>query len=257
MRGIIRKPSAVEKSLSGERGSLITRPSTRTSSAVRSLTPPSPCALMFELRCVLAQTPAVYLDSARWAQVPVIFVVLSVLAFVRFYFDAGRMWLAWAAAGLRVAATIVTAVSGLAAAAEITGRVVAVTSGDTMTLAVEGGGSVAVRLSDIGAPQQSAFYAPSSRQLLENMVLGKTVRVETSGKGGGKRIVGHVYRGLLDVNLELVTLGAAWFCMEYTNDTSYVPYQSEAIRQQRGLWSRTTTFDALVACRANPPVVKS
>ena len=143
------------------------------------------------------------------------------------------------------------------AAADITGRVVAVPSGDTITLAPEGGGSVTVRLSDIGAPQQSAFYAPSSRQLLENMVLGKTVRVETSGKGGGKRIVGHVYRGLLDVNLELVTLGAAWFCMEYTNDTSYVPYQSEAIRQQRGLWSRTTTFDALVACRANPPVVKS
>ena len=144
-----------------------------------------------------------------------------------------------------------------AAAADITGRVVGVESGDTLVLAAEGGRRISVRLADVGAPQQSAFYAPSSRQFLENMVLDKTVRVETSGTEAAERIVGHVYRGLLDVNLELVKVGAAWFCMEYTNNTSYVPYQSEAIRQQRGLWSRTTTFDALVACRANPPAVKS
>jgi endonuclease YncB( thermonuclease family) len=143
-----------------------------------------------------------------------------------------------------------------AAAAEITGRVVAVESGDTIKIDRPDGGSVRVRLSDIGAPRQSAFYAPSSRQFLENMVLDKTVRVETS-EGGGDRIVGHVYRGELDVNLELVQAGAAWFCIEYANDTSYMPFQSDAIRHLRGLWSRTTAFDALVACRADPPVVKS
>jgi endonuclease YncB( thermonuclease family) len=141
--------------------------------------------------------------------------------------------------------------------ADITGRVVAVETGDTIRVAVADGGSVTVRLSDIGAPREAAFYAPSSRQLLENIVLDKTVRVETQGDGGSDRIVGHVYRGLLDVNLELVQAGAAWFCIEYTNDTSYMPYQSEAIRRLRGLWSRTTTFDALVACRANPPSVNS
>ena len=144
-----------------------------------------------------------------------------------------------------------------AAAADITGRVVAVESGDTIKLAITDGGSVTVRLSDIGAPQGSGFYAPSSRQLLKNMVLDKSVRIETSGSEGKDRIVGHVYRGLLDVNLELVRAGAAWFCVEYANDTSYMPYQSDAIRHLRGLWSRTTTFDARVACRANPPVVKS
>src|SRR5215470_9723495 len=144
-----------------------------------------------------------------------------------------------------------------AAAAEITGRVVAVEAGDTIRIAVADGGSVTVRLSDIGAPRDAAFYAPSSRQFLENIVLDKTVRVETRGEESRDRIVGHVYRGLLDVNLELVQAGAAWFCMEYANDTSYMPYQSEAIRRLRGLWSRTTTFDALVACRANPPVIKS
>ena len=144
-----------------------------------------------------------------------------------------------------------------AVAADIAGKVVAVESGDTIKLAVGGKDSVTVRLSDIGAPRGSAFYAPSSRQFLENMVLDKSVRVETIGPQSAGRIVGHAYRGLLDVNLELVKAGAAWYCMEYSNDTSYMPYQSEAIRRLRGVWSRTTTFDALVACRTNPPVVKS
>jgi endonuclease YncB( thermonuclease family) len=144
-----------------------------------------------------------------------------------------------------------------AAGADITGRVVAVDSGDTIRLSRADGGSLTVRLSDIGAPQESAFYAPSSRQLLENIVLDKEVRVTASEAQGAERIVGHVYRGLLDVNLELVQAGAAWFCIEYANDTSYMPYQNDAIRHLRGLWLRTTTFDALVACRANPPLAKS
>ena len=66
----------------------------------------------FELLAVRAQTPADYMHAARWAQVPVVLILLSVLAFVRVYFGAGRMWLAWAAGGLRIVATIVTAVSG-------------------------------------------------------------------------------------------------------------------------------------------------
>jgi PAS domain S-box-containing protein len=67
---------------------------------------------MFELVVVRAQTPAQYFQAARLAQVPVVIITLSILAFVRLYFGAGRMWLAWAAGGLRVVATIATAVSG-------------------------------------------------------------------------------------------------------------------------------------------------
>jgi endonuclease YncB( thermonuclease family) len=154
---------------------------------------------------------------------------------------------------MKHAAILLLVVACPGAAADIAGRVVAVDSGDTIRLAAPDGGSVTVRLSDIGAPRESAFYAPSSRQILENIVLDKTVRVEASEAHGAERIVGRVYRGLLDVNLELVQAGAAWFCIEYANDTSYMPYQSDAIRHLRGLWTRTTTFDAWVACRANPP----
>jgi len=67
---------------------------------------------MFELIVVRVRTPAEYFQALRLAQVPVVLIVVSILAFVRLYFGAGRIWLAWAAGGLRIVATIVTALSG-------------------------------------------------------------------------------------------------------------------------------------------------
>ena len=99
-----------------------------------------------------------------------------------------------------------------ASVADLTGRVTAVETGDTLTLATSDNRKVTVRLSDIGAPVGSNFYAPSARQLLSNMVQDETVRVAVTAEGGPDRAFGHVYRGLLDVNLELVKAGAAWFC---------------------------------------------
>ena len=59
--------------------------------------------------------------------------------------------------------------------------------------------------------------------------------------------------GELDANLELVKRGAAWVCLEYATDTNLLPYERTAQRLQLGLWGRTWTVDAWVACRARPP----
>lgn len=141
----------------------------------------------------------------------------------------------------------------VASVRELTGHVTAVETGDTLTLATGDNRHVTVRLSEIGAPVGSNFYAPSSRQLLTNMVLDESVRVAVTAEGGQDLVIGHVYRGLLDVNLELVKAGAAWFCIEFATNTEYVPYQNQALRDQRGLWSMTSTFDALIRCRERPP----
>jgi len=136
--------------------------------------------------------------------------------------------------------------------AEITGRVTTVDSGDTFRMQTDKG-AVVVRLSDIGTPLGSAYYAPSSKQLLTNMIQGYDVRVTVTAEEGADRIFGHVYRGELDVNLELIKAGAAWWCMEFSNDSSYLPWQNQAQRRFGGLWSRTTDFNALIACRQDPP----
>ena len=141
-----------------------------------------------------------------------------------------------------------------AGAAELTGRVTSVDSGDTFRMQADKGAFV-VRLSDIGTPLGSAYYAPSSKQLLANMIQGYDVRVAVTAEAG-ERVFGHVYRGELDVNLELVKAGAAWWCMEFSSDSSYLPWQNQAQRKFGGLWSRTTDFDALLACRRDPPAAE-
>ena len=142
----------------------------------------------------------------------------------------------------------------LAAAEEITGTVTRVVSGDTLFV-VEGGNEVEVRLADIGAPQGSEYYTPASRTLLSNIALNKGARVMITERGGPKRVFGRVFVGPLNVNMELVLRGAAWVCWEYATDTSYLPYENDAVRHQRGLWYRTTQFDARVRCRGRPPAL--
>ncbi|MCG6876819.1 MAG: hypothetical protein LJE97_17155 [Betaproteobacteria bacterium] len=60
----------------------------------------------FEIAAMRAQTPADYATVARWIHVPVAVIVLSMIGFVHFYFDAGRPWLAYAAASFRLLALL-------------------------------------------------------------------------------------------------------------------------------------------------------
>lgn len=48
----------------------------------------------------------------RWAHLPLLVLWVAILYFVRFYFDTGRAWLAWTAAGLRVLALILSLTTG-------------------------------------------------------------------------------------------------------------------------------------------------
>jgi signal transduction histidine kinase len=60
----------------------------------------------FELALLRAQTAEQYGVIARWAQLPVWVLVVSLVVFVRLYLRAGRPWLAWSVCGLRTLALI-------------------------------------------------------------------------------------------------------------------------------------------------------
>jgi micrococcal nuclease len=138
------------------------------------------------------------------------------------------------------------------AADEVTGKVVRVSSGDTLVVAADAG-EMEIRLADIDAPQGSQYYAPPARTLLANMVMDRPVRVVLTGHDGPSRAFGRVFAGELDVNLEMVRRGAAWVCWVYATDTNLLPYENDAIRYRRGLWAQTTQFNARVACGQRPP----
>jgi two-component system sensor kinase FixL len=67
----------------------------------------------FELAMMRSLSPASYATALRWAHVPLALFVLSMIWFVYFHFGAGRLWLALAACGLRLAGLALNFVTGV------------------------------------------------------------------------------------------------------------------------------------------------
>ena len=145
------------------------------------------------------------------------------------------------------------ALSGAAQPDErLQGVVVRVESGDTFVMTVDAR-TIEVRLSDIGAPQGSQFYAPAARALLSGIVQDRQVVVVVTGRTAEEKVFGRAQVGELDINLELVRRGAAWVCWEYSASTDYLPWENQAQRARRGVWSNTPEITALAECRRRPP----
>jgi len=68
---------------------------------------------VFELAMMHSPSPAAYATTLRWAHVPLAMFVLSIVWFVHFHFDAGRLWLAWAATGVRLLALTLNFATGV------------------------------------------------------------------------------------------------------------------------------------------------
>jgi endonuclease YncB( thermonuclease family) len=133
---------------------------------------------------------------------------------------------AWTFAALLVAGT---------AGAEITGRVVAVHDGDTISVLVAGR-PVRVRLAGIDAPERGQPFSNASRHALESRVAGRDVRVVERGRDGYGRVLGRVYVDGVDVNAEQVRSGYAWVFRRYAQDAELIALQAEAKAARRGLW---------------------
>lgn len=61
-----------------------------------------------ELAMMHAYSPAQFGELVRWAHVPAGVLVVALVWFVRFYLQAGRLWLAWLVTGLRVLVLVLT-----------------------------------------------------------------------------------------------------------------------------------------------------
>lgn len=137
-------------------------------------------------------------------------------------------------------------------AERLQGEVVRVESGDTFVMTVDAR-TIEVRLSDIGAPQGPQFYAPAARSLLSSIVQGRQVMVVVTGHAPEEKVFGRAQVGELDVNLELVRRGAAWVCWEYSVPTDYLPWENQAQRARRGVWSSIPEITTRAECRRRPP----
>lgn len=121
------------------------------------------------------------------------------------------------------------------AAEQLTGKVVDVHDGDSLTLLVEKV-QHKVRLDGIDAPEAKQAFGEVSRKALASMVAGKQVTVDWKKRDRYHRIIGQVKIGSTDVNLKQVATGMAWHFTEYNKDKSYADAQVQAKEKKLGLW---------------------
>jgi endonuclease YncB( thermonuclease family) len=122
-----------------------------------------------------------------------------------------------------------------AAASEISGQVVGVHDGDSLTVFVDRH-EVKVRLADIDAPELKQAFGQRSKQSLSDLCLTKNATLEDQGRDRYGRTIARVRCADVDANREQVRRGMAWVFDRYVKDRSLYADQSAAQAAIRGLW---------------------
>lgn len=122
----------------------------------------------------------------------------------------------------------------------ITGRVVGVSDGDTLTILVEKGAAktpVKIRLAEIDTPESKQPWGTRAKQALSDLAYNKQARaeVETTDRYGRK--VAKVFVNDDWVNARLVKDGHAWVYRQYSKSRDLLRLEDEARTAKRGLWS--------------------
>lgn len=129
-------------------------------------------------------------------------------------------------------------VCSVAFADVITGKVVSVADGDTVTVLTPAKKQVKVRLDGVDAPEKAQAFGDKSKQFTSQMVFGKQVSVDVKETDRYGRSVGVVSVDGKNLNVALVSNGFAWWYREYAKDNEVLMNaESRARRERVGLWA--------------------
>lgn len=130
----------------------------------------------------------------------------------------------------------------LAQAEILTGQVVKIADGDTLTVLDTSKQQHRIRLTGIDAPERKQAFGTVSRQHLANLVFGRAVMVEWYKRDRYQRILGKVLVDGQDANLEQIRAGLAWHYKQYGKDQQpvdgrlYAEAEEAARLKGVGLW---------------------
>jgi micrococcal nuclease len=122
----------------------------------------------------------------------------------------------------------------------LTGQVVGVHDGDTITLLTADKENIKVRLSQIDAPESKQPFGAASKKMLSDLVFDKKVAVRQEDRDRYGRTVGTIFLDGTDINREMVRQGGAWVYEQYAKDPLLYEFQKEAQMLGKGLWALPT-----------------
>ncbi len=127
-------------------------------------------------------------------------------------------------------------------AASVTGTVVSVLDGDTVIVLDADNVQHRVRLLGIDAPEKRQAFGQVSKRHLSDLIFKQVVTFEFKKTDRNKRALGKVFLNGVDINLEQVKAGMAWWYEKYKKNQSsedqlyYYYAQLSAAELKNGLW---------------------
>lgn len=121
--------------------------------------------------------------------------------------------------------------------ADFSGRVVAVSDGDTIKV-LHNSKVEKIRLYGIDCPEKGQAFGTKAKQFTSEMVFGKdvTVQVKDTDKYG-RTVADVILPDGRSLNRELVGAGLAWWYKRYSRDKSLGQLETDARAARRGLWA--------------------
>lgn len=132
---------------------------------------------------------------------------------------------------------VLMAICQIVSAYDLTGKVVKVADGDTITVLTQDKKQHRIRLNQIDAPESNQPWGKRSKESLIKMVANKVVTVRVSGKDRYGRLLGTPYLNKVDICREQIKRGNAWVYVQYAKDKQLIAIEAAARKNKIGLWS--------------------
>lgn len=121
-------------------------------------------------------------------------------------------------------------------ASAMTGKVVGVSDGDTLTILDQTNSTHKIRLAEIDAPEKSQPFGMASKKSLSDLCFSKQADIENQGNDRYGRVIGVVRCNGIEANAEQLRRGMAWAYIKYLKRNELIAYEQEARRTGVGLW---------------------
>ena len=121
--------------------------------------------------------------------------------------------------------------------AQLSGKVISITDGDTFTLLTANKQQVKIRLFGVDCPETGQDNARQARTYLGDLIFFDTVKVVTKGteESGATLVIVTLFR--MNVNERMLQQGFAWHDTRYDTNPAWSAYAEKARQSKKGLWS--------------------
>lgn len=132
---------------------------------------------------------------------------------------------------------LLMAASCAAFAQQISGLVVGISDGDTLTMLDESNVEYKIRLSAIDTPEKKQPFWGAAKEALSSLCFKRPAIADVVDKDWRGRTVATVYCDGIDTSAAMVRLGYAWVYTKYAKHRPDLPaIQNDAQAHRRGLW---------------------